>query len=95
MKRLLKYFPTAYERFATGIVLLCLSLPGMIIFAFSDHDLIFPSSFRGLRFLGAFFEWGTCLIALALIIWGVRDAASAGSLAFRLTHLNLRQRRDR
>lgn len=91
-KILIKYFPSPYERFATGGALLVLTLPGLGMI-FIRHDAIYLNAYGDLRTLAMLLECASFLLGAALIFWGVRDAAPAGTLAFRLTHFRRRRRR--
>ncbi|HWB51008.1 MAG TPA: hypothetical protein VG651_18000 [Stellaceae bacterium] len=79
------YFPGSFEMVVVGLTLVILASPG-IGMIFVTGDAIFPHMFSSLRVLGI--TWG-CVMAflgLALIFFGVRQTASPGTLAYRLTH---------
>jgi hypothetical protein len=86
------YFPSSYEMYMTGGVLLIFSLPG-VGFIFFHHDIVFPDLISGLRVVAI--VWGCVMstIAILLIFFAIRGSASVGTATYRLTHPRLFARR--
>ena len=86
------YFPTVFEMYLVGAMLLVFSFPGIGLMFIHD-DPIFPKMITELR--GVAIVWGvvTGLLGVILLLCAVRNSAPAGSFAFRLTHPELRRRR--
>ena len=86
-----RHFPSVFEMYIIGTVLLLFSLPGIGLI-FVHDDQIFPKMITDLRGLGVALGVATGSLGLLLLFFAVRDSAPAGSLAFRLTHPRMRRR---